>query len=118
MIFLGLLIIGGIAYFLKDADVQDLQSDTVKPFAKRTMGRKNNSGTDKEEKDLGNRFKEGECISNRDDGWEYTKIISVGDHVYRVIDCHKFKGCTEQNDVSWSQIEFEYRRGSVIPCRK
>lgn len=126
IIFVGLLIIGAIAFFLKDRSLIEFQSETVQREMKGRDKSRTSEDPEKEKeekmkedaKNRGYRFLVGQCVTNRKDGWEYTKILYVGDHVYRIIDCHKYKGCTEQKDISWSDIEVEYRQGRVIPCSR
>lgn len=129
LVFIALLIIGGIFYFLQGSSINMLQSKDIQKRQKfkeerhaRERGEEIKKSAEQQRiedaKAKGHRFLQGQCVSNRDDGWEFTKILAVGDRVYTIIDCHKYKGCTEQKDISWSDIEFEYRAGTLIPCSR
>ena len=113
IIFFGLLIIGGLAYFLKDRKISDIQND---PRSNKVAIEKKAEEVRAEKTKSGNKYIAGECLTNREDAWEITKILAVGKNVYTIIDCHKYKGCTEQKDLPWHQIEFEYRSGRTIKC--
>ncbi len=117
ILFFSLLIIGGLAYFLKDKDLSDIQND---PSLNRGLREKRAADKAKEARDKltknGNKYVAGECLTLRKDAWEITKILAVGERVYTVVDCHKYKGCTENQDLPWHQIEFEYRSGRIIDC--
>lgn len=117
IIFFGLLIIGGIAYLLKDRDISEIQNDPNIGKAHFEKKKREAEANDRMEKTKrGNKYIVGECLTNQENGWEITKILAVGENVYTIIDCHKYKGCTEQKDLPWHQIEFEYRNGRTIKC--
>ena len=117
IIFFGLLIIGGLAYILKDRDISEIQSDPrVNRAGRQAKAQKDAEEARMEKTKRGNKYVKGECLTNTKDGWEITKILAVGENVYTIIDCHKYKGCTEQKDLPWHQIEFEYRSGRTIKC--
>jgi hypothetical protein len=117
IIFFGLLIVGGVAYFLQGRDISEIQGDpNIGKAHRREKAAKAAEEVRAEKTKRGNKYITGECLTNREDAWEITKILAVGDNVYTIIDCHKYKGCTEQKDLPWHQIEFEYRRGRVVKC--
>ena len=117
IIFVGLLIIGGLAFLLKDRHISEIQNDPDLGKAHRNSKRAEEFAKERMEKTKrGNKYIVGECLTNQDNGWEIIKILAVGENVYTIIDCHKYKGCTEQKDVPWHQIEFEYRNGRTIKC--
>jgi hypothetical protein len=144
ILLFGLLVLAGVGFLLKDMRLSNLQSkDLQKELKRKEEARKITTSSPKgegntigdasdnmspEEKALakekqlaterGYRFIPGECISNRSDGWEFTKIVGLGEETYKIIDCHKYKGCTQQTEVSWRDLEFEYRAGKVIPCSR
>jgi hypothetical protein len=133
LIFFGLLVFGGLAYFLKDQGLNKLQPKAVQEDIKAREAAKEGRtylGAEEEKKleakkaleedakKRGYRFLPGQCVSNREDGWEFTKILGVGDGTYKLIDCHKYKGCTEQKELPWTDIEFEYRKGRLIECSR
>lgn len=133
----GLIVVAIVGYLLKGKSLSMLQSKEVQQemdikAKKRALKKQGITDTSKmdlskidkdgEVKDdprkQGNKFIEGDCITNRADGWEFTKILAVGPRVYKLIDCHKYKGCSMPQELPWSQIEFEYRSGKVIPCSR
>ena len=129
LIFFAALLLGGIAYLLKDKSLGVFQSKAVqKDMAVRKAVKEKKEYKSPEQikkekavadaKAKGYRFLPGQCISNREDGWEFTKILGIGDGTYKIIDCHKYKGCTEQKELPWSDIEFEYRTGRLIKCSR
>lgn len=141
LIIFGLLVIAGVGYLLKNKSVnmlqpKDLQKELELKAKKRALKKQGISDTSNMDLDkvdvngepkapaeddprkLGNKFIVGQCLTNRDDGWEFTKILGVGPRVYKIIDCHKYKGCSMPSEVSWAQIEFEYRSGKIIECSR
>ncbi|GEM_PF-2301307 len=126
LIFFAALILGGLAYFLKDKSLNDFQSADVQADLKKREEIKKLKADplalEKEKlakaKERGHKYLAGICLSKQKDGWEFTKILGVGERTYRIIDCHKYKGCTEQQDVPWTEIEFEYRHGVEVPCSR
>lgn len=133
LIVFGLLVFAGLAYLLKDQGLDKLQSKDVQQRLETSKKMKEKRALEaqgiteeqakkqklQEEADKrGYRFLPGQCITNRKDGWEFTKILGIGDRTYKIIDCHKYKGCTEQKELSWTDIEFEYRSGRIIPCSR
>lgn len=129
LIFFGILLFVGAAYLLKDKGLDSLQSKSVQKNLKARKKTKEARAPETEAelklqamkedaKEKGYRFLPGQCVSNRTDGWEFTKILGIGDGTYKIIDCHKYKGCTEQKELSWSDIEFEYRSGHLVECTR
>lgn len=136
MILFGLLVLLGVGYLLKDANLNKLQSEDMQKHLRdkekaRAVTADNPDGdpnlvdqedplvkAKKEAQEKGYRFLPGQCVSNRADGWEFTKILGIGKETYKIIDCHKYKGCTEEKEISWQDIEFEYRQGRLVPCSR
>ncbi len=144
ILFFGLLVLAGVGFLLKDMRLSKLQSEDLqkelkrkeearkvtsssKPGVGKNIGGAENVPSAEEQAlaqekrkaaERGYRFLPGECVTNRKDGWEFTKILGIGEETYKIIDCHKYKGCTEQTEVSWRDLEFEYRAGNVIPCSR
>lgn len=134
MILFGLLVLLGVGYLLKDANLNKLQSEDMQRHLKRkekarAVTADNPNGdpnlvdqedpmvkAKKEAEEKGYRFLPSQCVTNRSDGWEFTKILGVGEGTYKIIDCHKYKGCTEEKEIRWQDIEFEYRQGRVFDC--
>ncbi len=112
------LVIGGIGYLLKDRSLEEFQTEETRKGseAKRRLEEQKKKELEKEKR--GYRFDPNTCVTNDKDGWEFTKILAIGDKKYRIIDCHKFKGCTEQKDISWTDIDYEFRHGRIIKCSR
>lgn len=137
LIYFGLFVVAVVGYLLKDKSVNMLQPKEVQrelelKEKKRALKKQGITDTSKmdlstitpsgEKKDdprkQGNKYVAGNCLTNRKDAWEFTKILAVGPRVYKIIDCHKYKGCSMPKELPWSQIEFEYRSGKIIPCSR
>lgn len=126
LIFFAALVLGGIAYLLKDKSLNDIQPAETRRYVEKKEQlkklRKDPQALEKEEKakakERGYQYLVGECLTNHKDGWEFTKILAIGERTYRIVDCHKYKGCTEQQDVDWAEIEYEYKHGRKIACSR
>lgn len=112
------LVLGGIAYLLKGRSLNELQSGEIRQKAMKEKMVVAEKEAEKERIEKGYQYEAGTCLTNDKDGWEFTKILAIGDKTYRLIDCHKYKGCTEQKDVSWTDIDYEFRHGRKIKCTR
>lgn len=142
LIFIAILIFAGAAYFLKGQSLRNLQSpdlqrEMIRKEKVKELNAKGLQNVTKKELDAmvnaeltgqkvedprksGNKFLKDQCVTNREDGWEFTKILDVMEmeRSYRIIDCHKYKGCTEPKVFPFHEIEFEYRTGRIITCSR
>ncbi len=114
IIFGGLFIIGLAAYFLQGKDLSDLQPSSVgQPKVEKFVEEKKEI----EKKPGDPLYGVGDCLTKRKDGWEFTKILGVADRMYKVVNCHKYKGCGRTTEIPTYQIEFEYKKtGRKMPC--
>ena len=131
LLVFGLLLLVGINYLMKKnrqkQNQSKGQSKQVKKSPKKSKESKESKESikvsDSEREELtkeGNKYIVGDCISVHKDGWEYTEILKVekSDKTYNIVDCHKYKGCSEPSDVSWQEIENEYKQGRLVSCQK
>jgi len=125
LLVFGLLLLVGINYLMKKNRQKQNQSKGQSKQVKKSPKKSKESikVSDSEREELtkeGNKYIVGDCISVHKDGWEYTEILKVekSDKTYNIVDCHKYKGCSEPSDVSWQEIENEYKQGRLVSCQK
>ena len=126
IVFFGVLVFAGLAYLLKDKSLSQLQSGETRKYEERKIEnkklREDPNYKEKEAKakaqERGFKFLPKECYTNNKKGWEFVKILAAESGSYKVVFCHKYKGCTEQQSIPFMDLEYEFKRATKIKCSR
>lgn len=115
----GICVIASVMYFIKDKDIQTLNSPDVYQSKDSSKNGNSEKNDDPNKPKPLNKFSAGECLTLHKDGWEYTKILKASEQQYEVIDCHIYKSCSKNSTtIDRFSLEVELKDARKITCPK